>query len=68
MKYDENAKLYECDRLKCGKKCYSACHLTMDVRHAKNPEEYTLVRDLKAKSIPDTRLTVSDEHITKEEN
>lgn len=51
MKYDENAKLYECDRKKCGDKCFSACHLTMDVRHAKNPEHYIKVQDIKVNNI-----------------
>lgn len=47
MKFDENTKLYICNRHKCAKKCIGECCRTTDVRYAKNPENYIKVRDLK---------------------
>lgn len=48
MKFDENTKLYICDRHKCGKNCTGECRYTTDVRYAKNPENYIKAGDLKA--------------------
>lgn len=50
MILNDNTKLYECDQQKCRNcnKFDEGCHLTSDIMHAKNPEKWITLADLKA--------------------
>lgn len=43
---DNNAKLYPCNRKKCGEKCKDYCYLTEDPEFAVNRDKYLLFGDI----------------------
>lgn len=37
--YKDKTVLFECDRKRCGDRCFESCHLTTDIEHAQKLDD-----------------------------